>query len=120
MLPLRPPFLIQIVARFSSRLSRYKAATLEALDAWPGLRTLLAESIRGVSGSGKVEAEIRYFPPSCDGDPKVLIQALRRHWLWKTIFIGSWISRSVRMTAASGTGVPLVIWPSCARSPSTS
>jgi hypothetical protein len=43
-----------------------QAASLEALRAWPGLRTVLAvETIRGVNGSGKVEAEIRYFLSSC-------------------------------------------------------
>jgi hypothetical protein len=58
-----------------------EAASLEALDAWPGLRTVLAvETIRGVNGSGTVEAEIRYFLSSCRDDPKVLIQAIRRHW----------------------------------------
>jgi predicted transposase YbfD/YdcC len=58
-----------------------EAATLEVLDAWPGLRTVLAvETIRGVNSSGKVEAEIRYFLSSCGDDPKVLIQAIRRHW----------------------------------------
>jgi len=57
------------------------AARLEALRAWPGLRTVLAvESIRSVNGSGKTEAEIRYFLSSCRDDPKVLIQAIRRHW----------------------------------------
>ena len=50
-------------------------------DAWPGLRTVLAvETIRGVNGSGKVEAEIRYFLSSCRDDPTVLVQAIRRHW----------------------------------------
>src|SRR3954466_2337373 len=34
--------------------------------------------------------------------------------------IGSWMSPSVRMTAASGIGRPLATWLSCARSPSTS
>jgi predicted transposase YbfD/YdcC len=58
-----------------------EAASLEALDAWPGLRTVLAvETIRGVNGSGTVEAEIRYFLSSCRDDPRVLIQAIRRHW----------------------------------------
>src|SRR3954449_7119163 len=58
-----------------------EAASLEALRAWPGLRTVLAvETIRGVNGSGTVEAEIRYFLSSCGDDPKVLIQAIRRHW----------------------------------------
>jgi len=58
-----------------------QAASLEALRAWPGLRTVLAvETIRGVNGSGKVEAEIRYFLSSCRDDPTVLVQAIRRHW----------------------------------------
>jgi len=58
-----------------------EAASLEALKAWPGLRTVLAtETIRGVNGSGKVEAEIRYFLSSCHDDPTVLVQAIRRHW----------------------------------------
>ena len=58
-----------------------EAADLKALDAWSGLRTVLAvETIRGVNGSGKVEAEIRYFLSSCRDDPTVLVQAIRRHW----------------------------------------
>jgi predicted transposase YbfD/YdcC len=58
-----------------------EAADLKALDAWSGLRTVLAvETIRGVNGSGKVEAEIRYFLSSCRDDPAVLVQAIRRHW----------------------------------------
>ena len=58
-----------------------QATSLEALRAWPGLRTVLAvETIREVNGSGKVEAEIRYFLSSCRDDPTVLVQAIRRHW----------------------------------------
>jgi len=58
-----------------------EAARLEALDAWSGLRTVLTvETIRGVNGSGKVEAESRYFLSSCRDDPTVLVQAIRRHW----------------------------------------
>jgi len=54
---------------------------LEPLHEWPDLRTLLAvETIRGVTGTGKVEAEIRYFLTSCGDDPAVLVQAIRRHW----------------------------------------
>ena len=57
-----------------------EAAALKALDAWSGLRTVLAvETIRGVTGSGTVEAEIRYFLSSCRDDPTVLVQAIRRH-----------------------------------------
>jgi predicted transposase YbfD/YdcC len=31
-------------------------------------------------GTGKVEAEIRYFLTSCGDDPAVLVRAIRRHW----------------------------------------
>jgi predicted transposase YbfD/YdcC len=57
------------------------AGELEPLQEWPDLRTLLAvETIRGVTGTGKVEAEIRYFLSSCGDDPAVLVRAIRRHW----------------------------------------
>src|SRR5918997_395582 len=43
---------------------------LEPLHESPHLRTLLAaETIRGVDGTGKAEAEIRYFLTSCGDDP---------------------------------------------------
>src|ERR671916_521529 len=58
-----------------------QAAELEALSAWPGLRTVLAvETIRGVDGTSKVEAGIRYFLSSCRDDPATLGQAIRTHW----------------------------------------
>lgn len=58
-----------------------EAVALEELGEWPGLRTMLAvESIRGVNGSDKVEAQIRYFLSSFAGDPQVLARAIRRHW----------------------------------------
>ena len=54
---------------------------LEPLHCWPDLRAVLAvETIRSVNGSGKVEAEIRSFLTSCNDDPAVLVQAIRRHW----------------------------------------
>jgi predicted transposase YbfD/YdcC len=54
---------------------------LEPLRDWPDLRTVLAvEAIRGVTGTGKIEAETRYFLTSCGDDPAVLVQAIRRHW----------------------------------------
>jgi predicted transposase YbfD/YdcC len=57
------------------------AGELEPLSGWPELTTVLAvETIRGVTGTGKVEAEVRYFLTSCDDDPAVLVQAIRRHW----------------------------------------
>ncbi|MDP8967532.1 MAG: ISAs1 family transposase [Actinomycetota bacterium] len=57
------------------------AKELEPLSGWPELTTVLAvETIRGVTGTGKVEAEIRYFLSSCGDDPAVLARAIRRHW----------------------------------------
>jgi predicted transposase YbfD/YdcC len=57
------------------------AKDLEPLCGWPDLSAVLAvETIRGVNGAHKVEAEIRYFLTSCDDDPAVLVQAIRRHW----------------------------------------
>jgi predicted transposase YbfD/YdcC len=57
------------------------AKDLEPLRGWPELSTVLAvETIRGVSGTGKAEAEIRYFLTSCGDDPAVLVRAVRRHW----------------------------------------
>ena len=41
---------------------------------------LAVETIRGVSGTRKVEAELRNFLTSCGDDPAVLVQAIRRHW----------------------------------------
>ena len=58
-----------------------EAAGLEALAAWPGLRTVLAvETIRSVNSAPKVESEIRYFLSSCTDHPAVLGQAIRTHW----------------------------------------
>ena len=57
------------------------ASELEPWSGWPELTTVLAvETIRGVTGTGKVEAEVRYFLTSCGDDPAVLVQAIRRHW----------------------------------------
>lgn len=57
------------------------AAVLEPLRDWPGLKTVLAvESIRSVNGSGKTEAEIRYFLSSSADQPEILAKAIRRHW----------------------------------------
>jgi predicted transposase YbfD/YdcC len=58
-----------------------QAALLEPLRDWPGLRTVVAvESIRSINGSGKVEAEIRYFLSSCTDAPEMLTKAIRQHW----------------------------------------
>ncbi len=57
------------------------AKDLEPLHSWPDLSMVLAvETSRGVTGTGKVEAEIRYFLTSCGDDPAVLVRAIRRHW----------------------------------------
>lgn len=57
------------------------AVALEPLRDWPGLKSVLAvETIRGVNGSGKVEAEIRYFLSSSAEPPEVLAKAIRQHW----------------------------------------
>src|SRR5215210_8138158 len=56
------------------------AKDLEPLRGWPELGTVLAaETIRGVTGTGQVEAEVRSFLTSCDDDPAILVQAIRRH-----------------------------------------
>src|SRR5512134_3541738 len=58
-----------------------EAACLEALQSWPELHTVLAiETIRSVNGSGRTEAEVRYFLSSCSDDPAVLVTAIRQHW----------------------------------------
>ena len=58
-----------------------KAAALEALSTWPGLRTVLAvETIRSLNGTDKVESEIRYFLSSGADDPATLGAAIRMHW----------------------------------------
>jgi predicted transposase YbfD/YdcC len=57
------------------------AGEREPLSGWPELGTgLAAETIRGVTGTGQVEAEVRSFLTSCDDDPAILVQAIRRHW----------------------------------------
>jgi predicted transposase YbfD/YdcC len=57
------------------------ARQLEPLSSWPELTTVLAvETIGGVIGTGKIEAEVRYFLTSCADDPAVLVPAIRRHW----------------------------------------
>jgi predicted transposase YbfD/YdcC len=58
-----------------------QAVLLEPLRDWLGLRTVVAvESIRSINGSGKVEAEIRYFLSSCTDAPEMLAKAIRQHW----------------------------------------
>ncbi len=57
------------------------AKDLEPLRGWPDLSAVLAvETIRSVTGTGKIEAEVRDFLTRCSDDPTVLAQAIRRHW----------------------------------------
>src|SRR5688500_17196490 len=91
---------------------------------------LAVETIRGVNGTGKVEAEIRYFLTSCGDDPAVLVRAIRRHWSVENAL--HWVldvifrednSRVRDRTAARPHGRtaarPHATSPSSARSPST-
>ena len=65
------------------------AGELEPLNGWPELGTgLAAETIRGVTGPGQVEAEVRSFLTSCDDDPAILVQAIRRPWSVETALHG--------------------------------
>jgi predicted transposase YbfD/YdcC len=55
---------------------------LPVLEGWPGLTTVLAvENIRGVNGTGKVTAVIRYYLSSSKQPPERLAVAIRRHWM---------------------------------------
>jgi hypothetical protein len=48
------------------------------LKDWPGLKAVLAvETIRGVTGAGKVTAEIRHYLSSAPLPPEVLAAAIR-------------------------------------------
>src|SRR3954454_4186255 len=54
---------------------------LAAARRWPGLTAVLAiENIRGVNGSGKITAQIRYYLPSSELPPTHLASAIRNHW----------------------------------------
>jgi predicted transposase YbfD/YdcC len=54
---------------------------LEPLRDWPDLGTVPAvETIRGITGTGEAEAEIRYSLTGCGDDPAVLVRAIRRRW----------------------------------------
>jgi predicted transposase YbfD/YdcC len=51
------------------------------LKDWPGLAAMLAvETIRGISGRGKVTAEIRHYLSSARLPPEALAAAIRSHW----------------------------------------
>jgi predicted transposase YbfD/YdcC len=52
-----------------------------AAQRWPGLAVVLAiENIRGINGSGKVAAKIRYYLSSSKLPPDQLAVAIRSHW----------------------------------------
>jgi predicted transposase YbfD/YdcC len=54
---------------------------LAAVQRWRGLTAVLAiENIRGINGSGKVTAEIRYDLSSSKLPPTQLAAAIRSHW----------------------------------------
>src|SRR5215212_886746 len=54
---------------------------LAAARHWPSLTTVLAiENIRGINGSGKVTAEVRYYLSSSKLPPTQLASAIRSHW----------------------------------------
>ena len=54
---------------------------LAAVQRWRGLTAVLAiENIRGINGSGKVTAEIRYYLSSSKLPPTQLATAIRSHW----------------------------------------
>ena len=56
-------------------------SVLATLQDWPNLTAVLAaETIRGVTGTGKVTAEIRHFVSSAQVPPEALALAIRRHW----------------------------------------
>src|SRR4051794_16534441 len=98
-----------------------KAAALEALSAWPGLRTVLAvETIRSVNSTDKGESEIRYFLSSGADDPATLGAAIRTHWSIENAL--HWVldvTFRVRTTAACVIAGPRAISHSCVRSRST-
>jgi hypothetical protein len=51
------------------------------LKDWPGLKAVLAvETIRGVTGGGRVTAAIRCDLASAPLPPEALAAAIRRHW----------------------------------------
>jgi predicted transposase YbfD/YdcC len=55
--------------------------SLAAIQRWRGLTTVLAiENIRGINGSGKVTAQIRYYLSSSKLPPTQLASAIRSHW----------------------------------------
>jgi predicted transposase YbfD/YdcC len=58
-----------------------EAAPLRSRAEWPKLGAVLAvETSRGVSGAGRVTAEIRSYVSSAKTGPERLAEALRRHW----------------------------------------
>ena len=85
-----------------------QAAELEALSAWPGLHTVLAvETIRGVNGTPKVEAETRHFLSSSAGTIRPpLVGRSAPIGTSKTRRTGCSTLPSAKTTAACATGAP--------------
>lgn len=83
--PLRPCF--DAFDQSHGRLVRRRVfacpdvSVFATLKDWPNLAAVLAvETIRGINGTGKVTAEIRYFVSSAQVPPETLAMAIRRHW----------------------------------------
>jgi predicted transposase YbfD/YdcC len=83
--PLRPCF--DVFEDGHGRLVRRRAfacpdlGVFGTLEGWPGLKVVLAvETIRGVTGAGKITAEIRHHLSSAELPPDALATAARRHW----------------------------------------
>src|SRR5918911_4379271 len=56
-------------------------APFATLAGWPGLATVVAvETIRGIPGRGKGEAEIRHYLSSAKLPPAALAAPIRNHW----------------------------------------
>ena len=103
MLPLRPLFLIQIVARFSSRLSRYRALLYSALGAFEDFETAMYFS-------GVTFTSLGYGDVVLDGRMRLLgpLQAangLMMFGITTALFIAAVQQATAKWTAARRTRV---------------
>jgi predicted transposase YbfD/YdcC len=83
--PLRPRF--DAFDQSHGRLVRRRVfacpdvGAFATLEGWPGLKAVLAvETIRGVTITGKVTAEVRHYLSSAELPPEALAAAIRNHW----------------------------------------
>ena len=99
---------------------------LAALQRWPGLTTVLAvENIRGINGSDKVTAEIRYYLSSSKLPATQLATPSAAIGRSRTDFTGCSTSVSMKLDskaveAGCASAPPPGTWPCSARSRSTS